>query len=160
MEGIDHSAIIMSAFGHIKNIAAVHMPILVRSELMRQFPSLYPRLHLKPSAAWINPTDNCIMRCIMCSQWRKTKTNELTLLEWKDVIRQLRDEGIKMIGLLGGEPLLSKDIVEIVRYVSELQMPSAMITSGFLLDDQKLEALINAGLKHITVSIDGIGEEY
>lgn len=100
------------------------------------------------------------MRCVMCSQWRETKTNELTLDEWKDLIRQLKNCGISKIGLNGGEPLLRKDIVELVAFISEQGMDAAIITSGFLLDEAKLEALIGAGLKHITVSIDGVGKDY
>jgi len=96
----------------------------------------------------------------MCNQWRETKTNELTLSEWKEVIRQLRGENIGLVGFLGGEPLMRKDIVEIIRCISAFKMSSAMFTSGFLLDHNKLEALIEAGLKHIVISIHGIGQEY
>jgi MoaA/NifB/PqqE/SkfB family radical SAM enzyme len=127
---------------------------------MRLFPSLFERLQLSPEAAWLNPTDNCNMRCIMCNQWRETKTNELNLQEWKDLLRQLRDLGITKVGLNGGEPLLRKEIIDIVSEISRLGMSPAIITSGFLLDQEKLDALIDAGLKHITVSIDGVADEY
>jgi len=127
---------------------------------MRRFPSLFQTMRLRPESAWLNPTDNCNMRCIMCGQWRETKTGELTLDEWKALILQLRDRGIRKIGLNGGETLLRKDIVDLIDYITAQGMDAAIITSGYLLDDAKLTALIDAGLKHVTVSIDGVGAEY
>ncbi len=150
----------MRAIKRLYNILFVHLPVLIKSELMRRFPSLFGTLAIAPTSAWLNPTDNCNMRCIMCNQWRETKTGELTTEEWKDLLRQIRDTGITKVGFNGGEPLLRKDIVEIVATVTELGMDPAIITSGYLLTQEKLDALIDAGLKHITVSIDGTGEQY
>lgn len=150
----------MRLLKRLRTVFAVHLPILVKSELLRRFPSLWGRVRLRPTAAWLNPTDNCNMRCIMCNQWRETKTDELTTAEWKDLLRQLREVGIDKVGFNGGEPLLRKDIVELIAEVSRLGMTPALITSGFLLDEKKLEDLIAAGLKHVTVSIDGVGDEY
>jgi MoaA/NifB/PqqE/SkfB family radical SAM enzyme len=150
----------MRALIRLKNILFVHLPVLLRTELIRFMPFLYKPLKHVPSAAWLNPTDNCNMRCIMCNQWRETKTGELTLDEWKDLFRQLKAVGVDKIGFNGGEPLLRKDIVEMIREVSDLGMTPAIITSGYLLTEEKLEDLISAGLRHITVSIDGVGEEY
>src|SRR5262245_3905644 len=96
-----------------KSIATVHLPILLKAEARRLWPVLFNRIPIRPSSAWLNPTDNCNMRCIMCNQWRVTKTDELTTSEWKDVIAQLAREGIQKVGLNGGEPLLRKDIIEI-----------------------------------------------
>lgn len=150
----------MRLLSRLWNIATVHLPILIRVEIQRRFPDLFEHARMRPTTAWLNPTDNCNMRCIMCDQWRQTKTGELTTQEWKDLITQLHDVGINKIGFNGGEPLLRKDFVEIVRHVSSLGMSPALITSGFLLDEAKLEGLISAGIKHITVSIDGVGKQY
>lgn len=150
----------MTKTQRLNNFLLVHLPRLIKVELLRLFPDLYDALPLEPDAAWLNPTDNCNMRCIMCNQWRETKTNELTTAEWKGVIDQLAGIGIKKVGFNGGEPLLCKDLPEILAHVRSRGMTSALITSGFLLDDAKLEALLKAGLSHITMSIDGVEAEY
>ena len=150
----------MHGLRRLKNIAFVHLPILLKVEAKRRWPTLFDRVPLRATAAWLNPTDNCNMRCIMCNQWRVTKTDELTTQEWKDVLGQLKEAGIEKVGLNGGEPLLRKDIVDIVAHISSLGLSPALITSGYLLDENKLDALIAAGLQHLTVSIDRVGEEY
>src|SRR5687767_8556246 len=132
----------MPALTRLKNIATVHLPILIKAEALRRWPSLWGKVRLAPTAAWLNPTDNCNMRCIMCNQWRETKTDELTTEEWKDVLNQLAAQGIQKVGFNGGEPLLRKDMAELFRHVSSLGMSPALITSGFLLDQAKLDSFI------------------
>lgn len=144
----------------LKNLFLTHLPRLAKVELLRLFPGLWGTISIAPDAAWLNPTDNCNMRCIMCNQWRETKTNELTTAEWKGVIDQLADIKITKIGFNGGEPLLCKDLPEIFAHVTSRGMTPALITSGFLLDEAKLEALLKAGMGHVTLSIDGVGAEY
>lgn len=150
----------MKFFKRLHAIATTHLPILLKVEAKRRFPSQFDRFAIKPDAAWLNPTDNCNMRCIMCNQWRVTKTDELTTEEWKDVIDQLAAEGIKKIGFNGGEPLLRKDLSEIFTHVLGHGIDPVLITSGFLLDEKRLESLLESGLKHVTLSIDGTKEEY
>jgi MoaA/NifB/PqqE/SkfB family radical SAM enzyme len=152
--------IVMTPLERWTSIAAVHVPILLKAEAKRLWPAFFNRIPIRPSSAWLNPTDNCNMGCIMCNQWRDTKTDELTTSEWKDVIRQLAREGIQKVGLNGGEPLLRKDVSEIISYITSLGMKPLLITSGFLLDEQKMADLVGAGLQHVMVSIDGVGAEY
>jgi MoaA/NifB/PqqE/SkfB family radical SAM enzyme len=144
----------------LRDIATIHLPRLAKVELLRLFPNLWDAIEFQPDAAWLNPTDNCNMRCIMCNQWRETKTNELTTAEWRMVLDQLADFGIKKCGFNGGEPLLRKDLPEIFSHVTSRGMKPALITSGYLLDDSRLEALLDAGMVHATLSIDGVGDEY
>jgi MoaA/NifB/PqqE/SkfB family radical SAM enzyme len=150
----------MKKLKRLHAILTVHIPMLAKVELLRLFPGLYGIVKIRPDSAWLNPTDNCNMRCIMCNQWRETKTNELTTAEWKHVIDQLADAGIKKVGFNGGEPLLRKDLAEIFAHVTARGMAPALITSGYLLDEARLEALLKAGMAHATISIDGSGAEY
>jgi MoaA/NifB/PqqE/SkfB family radical SAM enzyme len=150
----------MRTLRRLHALIAVHLPILLRTAWIRLFPSFHPLLAPRPSAAWINPTDNCNLRCVMCGQWREVKKDELTTEEWKDAIRQIRDEGIDTLGLNGGEPLLRKDLAEIAGFASSLGMKPMLITNGSLLDGARLDELIGAGVRHVSLSIDGVGADY
>ncbi|MFA6091809.1 MAG: radical SAM protein [Elusimicrobiota bacterium] len=150
----------MSYLRRAKNILFTDLPILAKTEILRRFPGLWGILRLRPTSVWINPTDNCNMRCIMCTQWRETKTGELTTAQWKDVLTQCRKLGIRSVGFNGGEPLLRKDLPEITAFASGLGMECSLITSGFLLDAVRLESLLSAGLRRLTLSLDGVGEDY
>jgi len=139
---------------------AEKLGILARSAAAHAVPALYEPLRLRPSWAWINPTDNCNMRCVMCTQWRTQKTDELSLEEWTDVLRQLADLGVRKVGFNGGEPLLFGEIAALVESATRQGLVTDLTTSAFLLTDRKLEALLAAGLPTLTLSIDGVGAGY
>jgi MoaA/NifB/PqqE/SkfB family radical SAM enzyme len=57
------------------------------------------------------------------------------------------------------EPLLNKDIVNMVRYCNELNLYTFISTNLMLLNEKKFKELINAGLDEILVCIDGFSPE-
>ena len=65
-----------------------------------------------------------------------------------------------MIITTGGEPLVRKDIVECGREITCRGFIWGMVSNGMLLDTQKLQQLINAGLKTIAISLDGFESEH
>ena len=142
------------------NALTYDLPMLVKVELSRRVPTLYPRLSMRPRYAGLNITDNCNMRCVMCNSWRTTSREELSTGEWKAVIRQLRDEGIRYVGFAGGEPLLRKDLPELVAHATTLGLHTELTTSGYLWDEARAQSLVNAGLKSVVISIDGVEEGY
>ena len=102
-------------------------------------------------------TENCNSRCITCNAWKNRSVVELNTQEAKNALRQLRDIGIKKIVFLGGEPLLRSDIGELVKEAASLKFEARIVvTNGLLLGD-KAEELLENGVTHITVSIDGFG---
>jgi MoaA/NifB/PqqE/SkfB family radical SAM enzyme len=58
------------------------------------------------------------------------------------------------IALVGGEPLLHPDVVEIVRYCRELGFATSLTTNGFLLTRKLLQDLEDAGLQVMQISVD------
>jgi MoaA/NifB/PqqE/SkfB family radical SAM enzyme len=144
----------------LKTLFFNHAPFLARVELMRQMPATYNLLRIKPVNAWLNVTDNCNMRCVMCNQWKETKENELSIEEWKGIIKQLAETGIKNVQFGGGEPLLVKHLNQLIAYGKSLDLKMGITTSGFLLTKRRLEELLAAGIDQISISIDGTGEAY
>ena len=76
------------------------------------------------------------------------------------IISSLLPLGIEKVRLTGGEPLMRRNIVELVRQIRELdsQIDIAMTTNGILLEKYVLQ-LKEAGLSRVTVSLDALDND-
>lgn len=113
----------------------------------------------KPTNVIINITSSCSMHCLMCGCWRnKAHTqSELTIDEWKRIISELRQwAGIFRLTLSGGEPLMRKDIWELLAYCDTLSLPVVVVTNGALLGRQELSWLHRTRLSQLVISIDSL----
>jgi PqqA peptide cyclase len=77
---------------------------------------------------------------------------ELTTDEWKRIIRDAAALGVLQIGFSGGEPLVRRDLAELVRAAREANLYTNLITSGIGLDDDRVCALSDAGLDSVQLS--------
>lgn len=115
----------------------------------------YGRLtkHYFPFAAIINVTSRCNLKCKHCFAKCYTRnTEEMTLASLKKLIDTLFKKGTYLITLLGGEPLIRKDIGEIIDYVKSKGMLCAMTTNGYFVPS-KIEDVKK--LNSICLSLDG-----
>jgi pyrroloquinoline quinone biosynthesis protein E len=97
----------------------------------------------------------CPLHCPYCSNPLNLDdySDELTTQEWQRVLVEARGLGVLQLHLSGGEPLLRRDLVEIVRSASGLGLYTNLITSGFGLSSRRAELLRAAGLDHVQISI-------
>lgn len=110
-----------------------------------------------PEGVNINVTENCNSRCVTCYAWKNRSVGELTTEEIKDALRQLRDIGVTTAIFVGGEPLIRRDIMDLLKESRRLKFETRMVvTNGLLLED-KAKELLESGITHISVSVDGIG---
>ena len=73
----------------------------------------------------------CNLRCIYCYALDNPgDRNELTVDEFKDVIRQAGEMGARKIIILGGEPLLYPHLMEMIAYIRDLGMEIELFTNG------------------------------
>lgn len=119
----------------------------------------------------ISVTDRCNFRCVYCMpkevfgpDYRYLPhSNVLSFEEITRIAKIFVEHGVRKIRLTGGEPLLRKNIERLVEMLSALTLPDgqaldlALITNGSLLA-QKAQALKNAGLKRVTVSLDALDD--
>lgn len=77
-----------------------------------------------------------------------------------DEIAAEKDPSHIMIITTGGEPLVRKDIVECGREITRRGFVWGMVSNGMLLNADKLDQLIDAGLKSIAISLDGFEEDH
>lgn len=109
----------------------------------------------------IELTYKCPLKCPWCSnpvdfdQYR----DELSTEEWKEVLREGRRLGSLQLGFTGGEPMLRRDLEELVAEADSLGYYTNLITSGVGLNQQRLKALKKAGLKQVQLSIQACDQE-
>lgn len=108
-------------------------------------------------------TYRCVLECAYCSNplnYRSDEhTDELSGDEWSGVLREARRLGCVQLGISGGEPLLHPDIDQVVRTAAGEGFYTSLITGGTRLDDSTLDRLVDSGLDHVQVSIDGATEQ-
>jgi cyclic pyranopterin phosphate synthase len=114
----------------------------------------------RPRRLTVAVTAHCNLRCVGCRYGRDFMPGEhLTLAEVKDLLTDAKDNGVELVRLYGGEPLLHKDLPAMVRHSVQLGLATYVTTNGTLLR-QKIDALFEAGLRNITIGFYGTGEDY
>jgi PqqA peptide cyclase len=100
-------------------------------------------------------THACPLSCSYCSNpLELTKRSaELATADWHRVLDEAADLGVLQSHFSGGEPLLRRDLVELVGHASSLGMYTNLVTSAIGLSRPRAEALREAGLDHVQVSI-------
>jgi radical SAM family uncharacterized protein len=99
-------------------------------------------------------TYNCNLKCKMCPFWKRPNIDLSTENE-KAVLKQIYDSGACAIAFEGGEPLLRKDLGEILAFSKSLPLQTSLITNGTLLESKidEVAQYINGA---IYVSLDGL----
>ena len=85
--------------------------------------------------------------------------SELSTAEWTSVFQQCGKLGMLHAHFTGGEPLARTDLTELIAAARAAGLYTNLITSGLGLNDQRLQALVDAGLDHIQISFQDSREE-
>ena len=107
----------------------------------------------------VSITDRCNFRCVYCMPEEGSpiapKDELLSAEEFIRLIRIAIGAGIRKVRLTGGEPLVRKDLVDIVSGIAMVDGVEdlSLTTNGFILDELA-PALANAGLTRINISLD------
>lgn len=144
----------------IKKIAKYHLPLLLRGNMAAHNSYFLSKLKPIPKGIGIDITNNCCLRCVMCSTWRRKSINELTLEELTDIIDQLKQQGFTSLSLSGGEVFLRHDLLEIIKYANKLDFQITLHTNGYLVNEEMATKLVENGVSSISVSLDGLNEKY
>lgn len=81
-------------------------------------------------------------------------------MEVLDDVRKVTDPHKVMVIVTGGEPLMRRDLEECGREMYEKGFPWGMVSNGFALTKTRLDRLMESGLRAITISLDGVGEDH
>jgi len=110
----------------------------------------------KPVVVW-NCTRSCNLRCVHCySQSQSCKyEGEMTTEEGMRLIDSLAEFGAPVVLFSGGEPLLRKDLSELIRRATSSGLRAVISTNGTLISPDKARELKNLDLSYVGVSLDG-----
>lgn len=112
----------------------------------------------------ISVTDRCNLRCIYCMPEEGIDMVEheeiLSFDEIWRLCRMLAELGIKKVKLTGGEPLVRKNLVELVRNIKGIEgiEKVTLTTNGVFLADV-IDELVEAGIDGINISLDTLNRE-
>ncbi len=112
----------------------------------------------------ISVTDRCNLRCRYCMPAEGIKQLEhkdiLSFEEIEEFVRLAILKGVTKVRLTGGEPLVRKGIVSLVKMLSQIKgiEDLSMTTNGALLDKYAVE-LKKAGLNRVNISLDTVDAE-
>ena len=116
-----------------------------------------------PRPLWLlaELTYACPLQCPYCSNpldFARTK-GELTTQQWIDTLREARRLGAAQLGFSGGEPLVRRDLEDLVAEARNLGYYTNLITSAIGMDAARVARLREAGLDHIQISFQASDAE-
>ncbi len=99
-------------------------------------------------------THRCPLQCAYCSNplAMDAPKTELSTAEWRNVLDQAAAFGILQVHFSGGEPMARRDLPELVAHAAQAGLYTNIITSGVLLTEEAMRALLAAGIDHIQLS--------
>jgi MoaA/NifB/PqqE/SkfB family radical SAM enzyme len=132
------------------------LPYLVRVWMGSQFSTKLLPGKVRPLSASLKLTENCQAKCITCNYWQTRWQDGLNTDQAVDVINRLAQFGIRYLRFTGGEPLLRRDLFEIMQKADMARFKRVTLqTNGLLL--KKLSREINdSPITKVAVSIDGM----
>ena len=110
-------------------------------------------------------TQRCNMKCRHCGSDCKlsSEQKDMPFADFEKVLLRLREvydpSGVLVI-VSGGEPLMRDDIVQVGRRITELGFPWGMVSNGRLMSDSMIDRLLGAGLRSVSISLDGLEAEH
>ncbi len=126
---------------------------------------MYDQYNRKLNYLRISVTDRCNLRCVYCMPEEGIKLMQHEdILSFEDILVVVKKgvaKGITKVRLTGGEPLIRRGIVDLVRMITSIEEITdlSMTTNGILLA-QFAKSLKEAGLNRVNISLDTISPSH
>lgn len=105
-------------------------------------------------------TNRCNLNCLYCHHdGMLPSKDEMTPLEIEKITKIAKDLGVRRVRLSGGEPLIRKDIVDIVDKISQIGFKDISITTNGTYLSKYSKDLKDAGLDRVNVSLDTLNKD-
>ena len=107
----------------------------------------------------VSVTERCNLKCSYChNEGQINNGEEMNVEEIERILQIASSIGIRDVKFTGGEPLLRRDIIDIIKAGRRYMEDVSMTTNGTLLADIALD-LKEAGLNRVNISLDSIDRE-
>jgi len=112
----------------------------------------------------ISVTDKCNLRCVYCMPmeglpWLK-REELLSYEEIEKIVRTMAGMGLRRVRITGGEPLVRRDLPDLVRMLSAVpEIEDLSISTNAVLLEEHADALRSAGAQRLNVSLDSLRED-
>jgi mycofactocin biosynthetic radical S-adenosylmethionine protein MftC len=112
-----------------------------------------------PIRVWLEVTSKCNLSCRECfNEQHQAFKDDLSLLQIKSILNDLHRSGVLQLTITGGEPLLRRDIWEILDHAFELGFGVRFFTNGTTLNEANSARLSQYPISHLFASMDGTGD--
>jgi MoaA/NifB/PqqE/SkfB family radical SAM enzyme len=104
----------------------------------------------------------CNLRCPLCrtgANLNQRGKGMMALEDFKRFIDPLADRALFVTLHNWGEPLLNKDIYRMIAHAQSRGLATRLSSNLYAMEREDLERVVDSGLNHITVSLDGASEE-
>jgi GTP 3',8-cyclase len=109
----------------------------------------------------ISVTDKCNLRCVYCMPeeglpWLR-REQLLSYEEITEIVRSMAEIGLRKVRLTGGEPLVRRDLVSLVRQIRRVPgITDVALSTNAILLDRMAEPLRDAGVDRVNISLDSL----
>lgn len=106
-------------------------------------------------------TSKCNAKCVFCysKKYRNNKEDSLFWEKIQQIAVEMKNLGVWSIQITGGEPLMRKDIFEILKLFKDLRFRVHLTTNGMLLTPFAIKKLASLRIDEITVSVHTLREK-
>lgn len=105
-------------------------------------------------------TRRCNLTCLHCGAVKEKYAHELTTQQIRGILDQLAGIRNAMFAVTGGEPLLRKDLPDVLTHARQRGLKTGIATNGFLVDRTAAEWIKDIGVFSVQVSLDGLEETH
>jgi len=113
-----------------------------------------------PPVIMIEPTNICNLQCPLCPSGNgtlKRAKGYMNLATFQNIVDQVHKKSFMIVLWNQGEPLLNKEILQMIRYASDKKMFTLLSTNGNIKPDTN--SLVESGLDSLIISLDGATQE-
>ncbi len=122
---------------------------------------LISKLFQRPYAIVIEPANFCNLQCPLCptpSLLNPRKKRMLSFDNFKYILDKVKNVVHRVYLVLAGEPLLNKDLPEMINYARKCKLFTIIFTNATLLNDKLGSDILNSGLDYLIISFDGFSK--
>ncbi len=119
-----------------------------------------------PICVFFDITNRCNLNCFYCfsndnimrKEHHTNRIKPITVEQIKAILLDMAQSGVALVEFSGGEPLVVKDFINIVKYARSLGLTVSFVSNGTLFTEQicqELQGLLN----HVNITLRGYNEE-